>query len=173
MIKRLSVGVLLDNWQKTGPGGKLVTRPMSAQDLQRFTKLVSDAIGLQPGRGDRISVINQSFRTDQPLPPIPAAPLWERPWVRQLAKQIVGAALVLLVALLILRPLMKSLTKAPARIAGARDLAGDKLTLSADATSPPIKLTPSFEQQVAAARSLVIQDPKKAAQIVKEWVADG
>ena len=173
VIKRLSVGVLLDDWRKTGPGGKVVTRPMSAQELKRFTKLVSDAIGLQPSRGDRISVINQSFRTDRPLPPIPAPPLWERPWVQQLAKQIVGAALVLLVAFLVLRPLMRSLTKAPVRVAGDRDLAGDKLTLSADATGQSIKLAPSFEQQVAAARSLVIQDPKKAAQIVKEWVADG
>jgi len=34
-----------------------------------------------------------------------------------------------------------------------------------------IKLAPSFEQQVAAARSLVGQDPKRAAQVVKEWVA--
>ena len=68
---------------------------------------------------------------------------------------------------------MRSLTKAPVRVAGDRDLAGDKLTLSADATGQSIKLAPSFEQQVAAARSLVIQDPKKAAQIVKEWVADG
>ena len=49
-------------------------------------------------------------------------------------------------------------------------MGGDKLTLSNKAENP-IKLQPSFEQQVAAARTLVGQDPKRAAQVVKEWVA--
>jgi flagellar biosynthesis/type III secretory pathway M-ring protein FliF/YscJ len=35
----------------------------------------------------------------------------------------------------------------------------------------PIKLAPSFEQQITAARTLVGQDPKRAAQVVKDWVA--
>jgi flagellar biosynthesis/type III secretory pathway M-ring protein FliF/YscJ len=33
---------------------------------------------------------------------------------------------------------------------------------------------PNYEQHVAAARSVITQDPKRAAQVVKEWVtADG
>ncbi len=101
-------------------------------------------------------------------------PLWEAPWIRQLAKQIVGAALVLVVAFLVLRPLMKSLTKsAPRRAAGAGDIEGDRLSISAQGGNA-IKLAPSFEQQIAAARTLVGQDPRRAAQVVKEWVsADG
>ncbi|MDE2305172.1 MAG: flagellar M-ring protein FliF [Gammaproteobacteria bacterium] len=176
IVKRLNVGVVLDDWQKVGPKGKVTAVPMSAQDIQRLTKLVSDAIGLQSSRGDQISLINQRFESGGPLPPVEQPPLWERPWVLQLAKQLVGALLVLLVAFLVLRPLMKSLTAAgPKRAAGAlgADLAGDQLTLSGQAQAPAIKLAPSFEQQIAAARALVIQDPKKAAQVVKDWVADG
>ena len=98
---------------------------------------------------------------------------WQ-PWLTQLAKQIVGAALVLVVAFLVLRPLMKSLTK-PARRSSrgaADDLEGDRVSLSGQ--GKPIKLSPSFEQQIAAARTLVGQDPRRAAQVVKEWVsADG
>jgi flagellar biosynthesis/type III secretory pathway M-ring protein FliF/YscJ len=46
------------------------------------------------------------------------------------------------------------------------------LSLSGQANA--IKLAPSFEQQIAAARTLVGQDPRRAAQVVKEWVsADG
>ena len=80
---------------------------------------------------------------------------------------------MLVVAFLILRPLMKSLTKGAVRTgAGSEslELGGDKLTLS-NKSENPIKLQPSFEQQVAAARTLVGQDPKRAAQVVKEWVA--
>jgi flagellar biosynthesis/type III secretory pathway M-ring protein FliF/YscJ len=40
-----------------------------------------------------------------------------------------------------------------------------------DRAANAIKLAPSFEQQIAAARTLVGQDPRRAAQVVKEWVA--
>ena len=39
---------------------------------------------------------------------IEGLPLWQQPWATQLAKQIVGALLVLVVAFLVLRPVMKS-----------------------------------------------------------------
>jgi flagellar M-ring protein FliF len=81
--------------------------------------------------------------------------------------------LVVLVALLVLRPLMKSLTKTapiPKAADSAADIAGDKVSLSGQ-NANAIKLAPSFEQQVDAARSLVGQDPKRAAQVVKDWVA--
>ncbi len=119
-------------------------------------------------------MINQTFKNDAPLPPVEALPLWQQPWVTQLAKQGVGALLVLIVAFLVLRPLMKSLTKSTpmyADISAAGELTGDKVTLSAKGDKDQIKLAPSFEQQVAAARSLVIQDPRRAAQVVRDWVA--
>jgi flagellar M-ring protein FliF len=171
-LKRLSIGVVFDDWQKMGKDGKVATSPMSESDLQRFTQLVRESIGLKDDRGDKLDVINQAFKTSQPLPPVESEPLWEQPWVKQLAKQLIGVSLVLLVAFLVLRPLMKSLTKAPVRLVSATDaeLDGDKVSLSGRPENA-IKLQPSFEQQVAAARSLVGQDPKRAAQVVKDWVA--
>ena len=102
-----------------------------------------------------------------------ALPLWQQPWLIQLGKQIIGAALVLVVAFLVLRPLMKSLTKSSGRSSAVgQDIDGDRLSLSGQ--GKPIKLSPSFEQQIAAARTLVGQDPRRAAQVVKDWVsADG
>jgi flagellar M-ring protein FliF len=172
-LKRLSVGVVFDDWQKVGADGKATTSPMSDTDIKRFTQLVRESIGLKDERGDKLDVINQAFKTNPPIPLVDGPPLWQTPWVTQLAKQIVGAALVLLVALLVLRPLMKSLTRPAARLGSrsdAGDLAGDKLSLSGKADNA-IKLSPSFEQQIAAARTLVGQDPKRAAQVVKDWVA--
>ena len=75
----------------------------------------------------------------------------------------------LLLAFIVLRPLMKNLTRAP-RFAG--QLAGDRVSLSGGGPGS-IKLAPSFEAQLAAARTLVGQDPRRAAQVVKDWVADG
>jgi flagellar M-ring protein FliF len=84
--------------------------------------------------------------------------------------------LVLLVAFLVLRPLMKSLTKSPPRLTvdsgETGGLEGDRVSLSGgQGGKGGIKLAPSFEQQIAAARTLVGQDPRRAAQVVKDWVA--
>jgi flagellar M-ring protein FliF len=172
-LKRLNVGVVLDDWQKVDADGKVTTSPMSDTDIKRFTQLVKESIGLKDDRGDQINVLNQAFKGNVALPPVEGLPIWQQPWLKQLAKQIVGAALVLLVAFLVLRPLMKSLTKPGKRSAGAgEDIEGDRLSLSG--LGKPIKLAPSFEQQIAAARTLVGQDPRRAAQVVKDWVsADG
>jgi flagellar M-ring protein FliF len=179
VLKRLNVGVVLDNWQKVDADGKVTTTAMSDADIKRFSQLVRESIGLKDDRGDQLNVLNQAFKNNAPLGPVEGPPLWETPWVTQLAKQIVGAGLVLVVAFLVLRPLMKTLTKSVPRlragaVAGdAGDLDGDRVSISGQG-GKAIKLAPSFEQQIAAARTLVGQDPRRAAQVVKDWVsADG
>jgi len=173
-LKRLNVGVVLDDWQKVDADGKVTTSPMSDTDIKRFTQLIKESIGLKDDRGDQINVMNQAFKSDAVVAPVDGLPLWQQPWLIQLGKQIVGAVLVLVVAFLVLRPLMKSLTKSSGRSSAAsrEDLDGDTLSLSGQ--DKAIKLSPSFEQQIAAARTLVGQDPRRAAQVVKDWVsADG
>jgi flagellar M-ring protein FliF len=172
-LKRLNVGVVLDDWQKTDAEGKVTTAPMSDTDIKRFSQLIKESIGLKEDRGDQLNVLNQAFKSNAAIGPVDSLPLWQQPWLTQLAKQIVGAALVLVVAFLVLRPLMKSLTKPAGRLtASVDDADGDRLSLSGQAKA--IKLSPSFEQQIAAARTLVGQDPRRAAQVVKDWVsADG
>jgi flagellar M-ring protein FliF len=173
-LKRLNVGVVLDDWQKIDADGKVTTSPMSDTDIKRFSQLIKESIGLKDDRGDQINVLNQAFKSNVALPPVDGLPLWQQPWLTQLAKQVVGAGLVLLVAFLVLRPLMKSLTKPSKRSSAALtdDADGDRVSLSGQGKA--IKLSPSFEQQIAAARTLVGQDPRRAAQVVKDWVsADG
>jgi flagellar M-ring protein FliF len=175
ILRRLNVGVVLDDWQKTDADGKVTSSAMSDTDIKRFTQLVRESIGLRDDRGDQLNVLNQAFKNNAPIGPVDGPPFWETPWITQLAKQVVGAGLVLLVAFLVLRPLMKSLTKSGPRLnaaagGGDGDVEGDRVSLSGKAGTA-IKLAPSFEQQIAAARTLVGQDPRRAAQVVKDWVA--
>jgi flagellar M-ring protein FliF len=172
-IKRLSIGVVLDDWQKVGKDGKVTTTPMSEADIKRFTELVRESVGFKADRGDQISVINQSFKTDLAPGPIDGPGLLQQPWVTTLAKQAVGVGLVLLVAFMVLRPLMTNLTKPTVRVlpAGAKPGPEAEAGSGGAPAQGAIKLQPSFEQQIAAARSLVGSDPKRAAQVVKEWVA--
>src|ERR1700730_1753330 len=137
VLKRLNVGVVLDDWQKADADGKVTTVPMSDTDIKRFSQLVRESIGLKEDRGDQLNVLNQAFKSSAPLGPVDGPPLWQTPWVIQMAKQIVGAVLVLLVAFLVLRPLMRSLTRSsPRRAAGggdAGDIEGDRVSLSGQA----------------------------------------
>src|SRR5271156_3070829 len=148
VLKRLSVGVVLDDWQKVDADGKVTTEPMSETDIKRFTQLVRESIGLKEDRGDQLNVMSQAFKSDAPIGPVDGLPFWQQPWFTQLAKQIVGAGLLLVVAFLVLRPLMKSLTKPGARSSAGADgdeLDGDRVSLTGQA-GKPIKLSPSFEQ---------------------------
>lgn len=182
-LMRLSLAVIIDNKSVVGKDGKTTQQPLTPQELERYTALVRDAVGFDEQRGDRVQVINASF---SPVAPddgvVEEEPIWQQPWATSLAKTGLAAVLVLLVAFLVLRPVMKGLFppagKGGARVAGptgapggaglADGMTGDRVTLSAGGV--PAQAV-NYEQQVAAARNMVGQDPKKAALVVKEWVA--
>ncbi len=81
ILKRLNVGVVLDDWQKVDADGKVTTAPMSDTDIKRFTQLVKESIGLKDDRGDQINVMNQAFKSNAALPPVDGLPLWQQPWL--------------------------------------------------------------------------------------------
>ena len=58
-------------------------------------------------------------------------------------------------------------TTGPAAALG-NELGQDKVTLSGGQATAAL---PNYEQHVAAVRNVAQQDPKRAAQVVKEWVA--
>ena len=120
VLKRLNVGVVLDDWQKVDADGKVTTAPMSDTDIKRFTQLIKESIGLKDDRGDQINVMNQAFKSNAGA----AAGRRLAAVAATLAdcsspSKSSGAALVLIVAFLVLRPLMKSLTKTSKRSSAA------------------------------------------------------
>lgn len=177
-VKRLSVAVVLDNRTVVGKDGKPTTQALSADELARYTTLVKEAVGFDEQRGDRVQLVNASFDTGPAAAAeVPAEPWYENPLYRQLARQGIAAILVLVVALVVLRPIMKNLLAPPrpalvavegAPAALGNDLGQDKVTLSGGQAMAAL---PNYEQHVAAVRNVAQQDPKRAAQVVKEWVA--
>jgi flagellar M-ring protein FliF len=172
-VKRVTVAVLVDNMRQPGADGKTVERALTQAEIDDITRLVKDAVGFDQARGDSVNVVNQPF-----LPQVAeiikpeVIPLWQRPWVRDVVRLILGALVLVALALGVLRPLIRNLsthalTASPELLPAGARAADDRATA---ATAPSQSL--AYEQQLVQARGLVSQDPKRVAQVVKTWVGE-
>ena len=168
VLRKLSVAVIVDDWRRVDEEGNSKATPLSEAEITRLTGIVKEAVGFDEARGDRVSVTNTSFKVTPPPAEAEeaAVSMLDQPWVKAALKQGTGAVLVLLLIFVILKPIMRTLTQ-PAR-GGGLDLGGDRVSLGGQ-----VGFQPSYDQQVAAARSMVGQDPQRAAQVMKEWVNGG
>ncbi|HTX05426.1 MAG TPA: flagellar basal-body MS-ring/collar protein FliF [Steroidobacteraceae bacterium] len=182
-VRRLTVAVLIGDRTVTGPDGKQKKVPLSAQDLARVTQLVKDAVGFDASRGDSVSVVNESLDTAG----TPAAadggfqapPLWQSPFVWSLLRIVAGLVGVLVLVLSVLRPLVRTLIT-PMRLAGPAASGAQGLAAASGGPAGAAAALPSgkdvaaaaltHEQQLAQARTMVNQDPKRVAQVVRGWV---
>lgn len=178
-VKRLTVAVLVDNVRTVGKDGKTVEKPLTPEQLAHVTQLVKDAVGYDESRGDSVNVVNASFEGEQ-LPTdgkIEDVPFWELPLFRDLLKLLAGLIILLVLVLAVLRPLIKSLFPAPrAPEPLPQPVTGELMPPSSESDMDTGVLKPlgelSYEQQLANARALVAQDPKRVAQVVRTWVAE-
>ncbi len=186
-IERLSVAVLVDYLPKPDAKGVAVPTALTKDELARIESLVKEAMGFDAKRGDTVTVQNAAFVLPVPEAIAAPLPLIERPEVHALARQGIGALVLLVLILAVVRPLLKSLFAPPP--APAPMLVGSQLP----ALAPPqdgdegvssshgekrhaaIPLAPQgpspYEQKLALARETVKQDPKKVAQVMKAWIA--
>ena len=180
-LKRLTVAVLLDDIRYQDKDGKPKERPLSSQELAHVTQLVKDAVGFDAARGDSVNVLNSSFETDAAPSDteLEQVPLWEQPLFTEMAKLLAGVIVLLVLSLAVLRPLVRALL-GPARAALAASAAGLEPAAAPGrgTAAPPAAALPAaaaqvvpYEQQVTHARSLVNQDAKRVAQVVRTWVA--
>lgn len=176
-LQRLSAAVVVDYREQLNAEGKLERVPLGEEEMARITALVKDAIGFNAERNDSVNVTNVSFKAVEEMEPAPAAPVWQQPWIWDVAKQALGIMMVLLLVLGVLRPVMRSLAVKSTAVAalppgegqaaGQLPLAEDQLSLGSQQPAPAM----SQEQQFGMAKSLVENDPQRAAEVMKTWVA--
>lgn len=182
MLRRLSVAVVIDDARTLSADGAVVTRPRTPEEIERLTTLVREAVGYDAARGDTVNVVNAAFA----VPPVPEAlpeqPIWEQPWVWTLARQLGGGLLVLVLAFGVLRPIMRNLV---ARDAAEREAVAAveraRITAQSGGEDGDEDSAGGGRRSAAAGergdadtiRRLVQQDPKRVANVVKTWVADG
>jgi flagellar M-ring protein FliF len=164
-IRRLTVAVVVDDIVTVDKRGRVHHRPRSKQEIDQFIALTKEAVGFDAQRGDSVSVVNVPFSAPPAEAPLPTVPFWKQDWFLDLAKQVGGGIAALVVLMFLVRPLLRGLTAArPAGTAmlGGPEPAPDRVMLS--------NLPGGYDQQLAAAKQVAAQDPKRVAQVVKSWV---
>jgi flagellar M-ring protein FliF len=172
-VTRLTVAVLIDNLRTTAADGKVTETPLPPEQIERLSALVRDAVGFDATRGDSVNVVNSSFLGTPAVEEgdLESIPIWEKAWAQTLAKVLAGVIVLLILVFSVLKPLTRGLLNA-AKTPGLRQgaLAAAVAAGGAQAGGPPDAPALAYEQQIAQARGLVTQDPKRGAQVVKQWV---
>ena len=182
-VRRLSVAVVVDQLPATDP--EAGPQPRTPEELARLEALIREAVGFDAARGDTISVTEAAFARPEP-PEVEEAgvPLWEQPWLWSGLRQLLGATVVIVLLLAVLRPLLKSLATLPAQdvraslqpvAAGAQGETPASLP-APGASDQPLPSPPgvSAEERLQQARSLATEDPRRVAQLTRAWMeSDG
>ena len=208
-IQRLSVAVVLNyTAQEVDPAPAIAGEdapepaeaatemlPVTAEELAQIEQIVREAVGIDAGRGDSVSISSAQFQTFVPELP-------EEPGLMDSLSDYAGAGkmalgFIALMALIfgVLRPMLRSLVSASAEavIANAQpryvnpegqayDAQGQPMALSDGGQYPAQVGGPngvagssmprqSYDQQLGRARAMVQEDPERVAGVLKDWVA--
>jgi flagellar M-ring protein FliF len=119
-IRRLSVAVVVDHVTRVNEAGDLERGPLDDLELERITTLVREAVGFNAARGDSVNVINTSFRTVEIPDPEPVkAPIWQDPWLVDLAKTGLGVLIALILVFTVIKPILRGLAQRGAELRAA------------------------------------------------------
>jgi flagellar M-ring protein FliF len=163
-LRRLTVAVALRDLK----GAK----PRTSQDIAAIDGLVKGAVGFDAARGDVVAIASRPFADAAAADPVA---FYDQPWFMPLLRQ--GGALLaaLLAFVLIGRPVRKGLRDRAVRRAEDARLTRDLLGATADSapvTLDMIEQAPSYEARANLVRDFVRQDPAKAANVVRQLMAD-
>lgn len=172
-VRRLSVAVLVDEKRVVAEDGTASTAKLSPEEMASITQLVRDAVGFDEKRGDSVTLSNVAFYQSPPEEPGEEPGLLADPQVQTVGKQALAAALILGVALVLVRPLLRALGgsapapgAAPAAAGVAYAAPGGSPALAAPGGGGPL----SYDDKVSVARQLADRNPERVAAIVRAWV---
>lgn len=166
-IRRLSVAVLVDDSPMEGAEGDTQVA-MNDAEVERYTTLVKEAVGFDEARGDSVVVMNAAFRNLPEAIAVAEPKFWEKPGLRDTLKQVLGVALVLILAFGLVRPFLRGL------VAGGPPLTGEYIAaggaVPAHGGRNPQIPAPNYDEKVAAAKNMAGHDPARVAAVVRKWV---
>ncbi len=191
-MRRMSIAVLLDYKRRLNEKGEVIHTEHSPEEILQITALVKEATGYNALRGDSVNVMNAEFARPDPLEPLPEQPVWQQSWVLDIARQALGGLFVLFLVFGVLKPALKNLVNKEislnrAVLAGAPAAAalpaggmaaaggaagGGPAQLNHAGDVPQLNSPANYQGSLQTVQSMVKDDPKLSAQVVKSWVGE-
>lgn len=177
-VRRLTVAVAI----RQADGAK----PLTKQQQQQIQDLVKGAVGFDQGRGDIVSVAQQTFTAADVA--AAAQPKWyEASWVMTMARNVTALAVAAILVFGIGRPMLKRravvadqkiANKSKERAQVGKEIAAQISHQQAEAavsgntpiTLDMIEAAPGYAARAELIRSFVRQDPDRAALVVRDLI---
>ena len=188
VIRRVSVSVALDYLTTVPAEGEPTQTPRSVAEIANIRRLLQGSIGFDIQRGDAIEVITLPFaRAD--MGEVIEPPMWEQPWFLKISKLVMGALVIIVLIVAVVRPMLKRLIypeqtpddygdKSLDTHIDLGDETMDMLTSEFDAGAVGFAPDGSLqlpdlhrdEDVLKAVRALVANEPELSSQVVKSWL---
>lgn len=198
-LKRLTLAVIVDDsstWEKDAKGEPVLkATPRTPDELKKIRDQVAAAVGIQPKRGDELTVENMAFATPQ-VNPMEEAEAKRQFWV-DLGRQFLPTALWglfgLAVFFMVVLPLLKRLSSALNRPAPLRVTAAESEAAIARKATPvrsmaemeaeieaELNADAAFSAPEARRREVIrkrlqegsAEDPETMASLVRSWLLE-
>jgi len=198
-IKRLSVAVVVDGTYLTDASGNSTYTARTPEEITQLTALVRSTIGFDANRGDQVEVANLQFAERPAVIPegTASAGLFDftRDDIMNAAEMLVTLLIALAIVLFVMRPLLRRVLtpEQPLALPASAEL-GRNLSPAAQAAqqqaqqlvelddSPGAPRVPAWvnsaksmgeaqAQTLKTVGSLVDENPRQAALIVRDWLS--
>lgn len=186
-IKRLSVSVAVNHEAITNEAGEGETQARSAEEIANIRRLLQGGLGFDINRGDSIEVVSVPFAQ---LPDLGAGetPVWEEPWFWRAFRLVMGALVIMVLILAVVRPMLKKLMNPESGVEDDADAFSDEESMGDETID---SLSSQFDESAVgfgadgslqlpdlhkdedllkAVRALVANEPELSSQVVKAWL---
>jgi len=190
VIRRISVSVALDYVASTNADGEVTQSPRSVEELANIRRVLQGSIGFDLQRGDSLEVVTLPFSKVE-LGEAVEIPFYEQPWFFKIIKLVMGALVIIILILAVVRPMLKRLIypdQTPADY-GEKSLdthvdLGDETMemLTSEFDAGDVGFAPDGSLQLPdlhrdedvlkAVRALVANEPELSSQVVKSWLGE-
>lgn len=186
-IKRLSVSVAVNHEAITNEAGEGETQSRSAEEIANIRRLLQGGLGFDINRGDSIEVVSVPFAQ---LPDLGTGetPIWEEPWFWRAFRLVMGALVIMVLILAVVRPMLKKLMNPESGVEDDADAFSDEESMGDETID---LLSSQFDESAVgfgadgslqlpdlhkdedllkAVRALVANEPELSSQVVKAWL---
>ncbi len=201
IIRRVSVSVALDyvrtatpstgtDTEETNKETAFTQQPRSVAELATIRRVLQGSIGFDLQRGDILEVVTIPFNRPD-LGVVEELPIWKQPWFVRVLKLVLGALVIIVMIIALVRPMLKRLLypdQAPEDYGDKSldshiDLGDETMDmLTSDFDSDAVGFAPDGSLQLPdlhrdedvlkAVRALVANEPELSSQVVKSWLSE-